>query len=372
MKALKSLKETLDDDLPNAAETAMITHLLLAAFEIFQGNDQTASAHMTDGLHVAFSRAPKKVLVESQSTIVPLTQANMRNLISTLEDVAGALFERPPIVLVDPATGGDPPRVVPAFKTLSEAYDSMYTQVRWLMHAIDQHGYCYTGSIDNYHKHINELQQWSFIYAQLSMKARSSNVQERPSRFLRIYREAAYLLVLTHLVENNFEARDLHANAYFSSTFASKAKGKYFETMQLHFSKLLMLAGNLLDYPTFLSGVCPGKMNSFSIDNGMVPPMDLELTVNRIWDRPTQVPPSMLADFGLDLVRSGLGTYSVGEKLVAMEEQAVLACGAIPKEIDAKWVDVTCFLEERKVTLRYCTADKETGGLIWTQEWATF
>ena len=89
-----------------------------------------------------------------------------------------------------------------------------------------------------------------------------------------------------------------------------------------------------------------------------------------------------------------LGVYAIAEKLSSIEEHAVVNCGAVSESLEPKWVDITFFLDERRVLLRYCHADREgkagrvrgtglwtgedrwsesgTGGLVWTQEWVAF
>ena len=63
--------------------------------------------------------------------------------------------------------------------------------------------------------------------------------------------------------------------------------------------------------------------------------------------------------------------YTIAEKLSSIEEHAVVQAGAVSKSKDPKWVDITLFLEESRILLRYCRQDR-WGGLRWSQEWIKF
>ena len=69
-----------------------------------------------------------------------------------------------------------------------------------------------------------------------------------------------------------------------------------------------------------------------------------------------------------------LGVYGVAEHVSAIEEHAVISAvrSKIPAEVNPRWVDITCFMETRRLLLRYCSPGEDGLGMRWTQEWWSF
>ena len=111
--------------------------------------------------------------------------------------------------------------------------------------------------------------------------------------------------------------------------------------------------------------------HSLSVDSGIGPPLYLGVTKCRSTKVRHQVT-ALLSETELDRrVWSKLGVYTIAEKLSSIEEHAVVQTNLVGRGLDPKWVDITMFLEEGRLLLRYCRED-EWGGLRWSQEWIKF
>jgi len=68
----------------------------------------------------------------------------------------------------------------------------------------------------------------------------------------------------------------------------------------------------------------------------------------------------------------GLGALRVAERVSEIEHEAVVVSGLIPDAAQVRDVDVTVFLEDRKLLMRYCLRTSEEKAVTWKQEWISW
>ena len=439
-KALASLRALISRQ--DAEPAALLTSsMLLAAFEAFQTNYDQAANHILSGLKILFARNLKKRHSVTQPRSITLDEENIREFFGKLETRSQEFFKRPVNISPEPQDGGQLPDIPDQFDDAEHARDVLFTQVRWLMHALDNKNsnnsqQTTVGPSFSYHQHIIRLLQWSSVQGgrlKYSLKSFPPHDCQWASRLLRVYCETAYLLIISHCHLNSHEIvlqDDFIANnqdlipwpQLFDPEFSIPRSQRH-ETLTAHFNKLLILSDTLVDPPTYLPLTFPPPLRcSFNFDSGIVNPSvpnfrtssflaDVpggHCTTNRYASSTssnlftnfrssklrhqaahllsTPPPESPFADHPpkapLDWTSYVTGSYGVAEKLTEMEECSVLACGVLPESVKPRWLDVTCFLEDRTILVRYCTDaptktdlgenDADVGSLVWTQEWMEF
>lgn len=414
-KALRMLSNDFASDHPNAAEINMVTMKLFSVFETFQGNYDVAQMQMTKALKGLLNGNLRTTYKNTQYRTVDLTYESLRRLFLKLELESVRLFgglakilsepeESMPVPSVDPFSpdsvsfvpNPNPYTIPRAFSSLSQARDVLFTEAKWIWHtwALLEQGTLVGSGFTRHQTHISRLLQWSMAYAEYSKTENTRHTQERHSgHLLKTYREAAYLLLLTQMAFHSPdtgevivplcdppEICDCHKSC---RTYAERK-----EALNAHFARLLVLSESIFNRASFFAY----EEHSMSVDSGIGPPLYLGSSRCRSTKVRHQVT-SLLEESEIQMrVWDTLGVYGIAEKLSSIEEHAVVNCGAVPEELDPKWLDITFFLDERRALLRYCTADKEgrlgrirgtglvdercetsgSGGLVWTQEWVAF
>ncbi|KIW17758.1 hypothetical protein PV08_04953 [Exophiala spinifera] len=417
-KALRMLSRDMASEVPNAAEINMVTLKLFSLFETFQGNYDTAQLHLTNGLKGLLRRNMRTTYKDTQYRTVDLNYESLRRLFLKLELESVRLFGGLATILSDPEDAVPPPSLDPfdpeslaylpdpnpytiprGFTSLSQARDVLFTETKWIWHTwtlLEQGDLTGTG-FSRHHAHISRLLQWSMAYAEFSKTERNrreSSAQEKHAgHLLKAYREASYLLLLTQMAFHSPETGEVivplcdppeTCNCHRSCrTYAERR-----EALNAHFARILVLCESIFNRGSFFAY----EEHSISVDSGIGPPLYLGSARCRSTKVRHQVT-SLLEESEIQKrVWDKLGVYSIAEKLSSIEEHAVVDCGAIPAELEPKWVDITFFLDERRALLRYCTPDREgiggklrgtglvterymgsgSGGLVWTQEWISF
>lgn len=449
-KAMRKLSEDMLWN-PNAAEINMIVMKLFSVFETFQGNYDTAQLHMTNGLKSLLNRQMRTTYKDTQYRAVDINYESLRKLFLKLELESVHLFgglatilsdpdesplPDPSYIMTPPSESNDDfcpssskimpdpnPYPVPrAFSSLSEARDVLFTEAKWIWHtwSMLEQGLLIGTGFQRHQTHISRLLQWSMAFAEYSKSEAASSSssstgtgggirlqdQRHLSQLLKAYREAAYLLLLTQMAFHSPETGavivpkctppelcDCHRSC---RTYAERK-----EALNAHFARILVLAESIFNRSSFFAY----EEHSMSLDSGIGPPLYLGSPDQHAQHahsqyshcRSTKVRHQVTSLLNRAEIQSrvwdSLGVYTIAEKLSSIEEHAVVNCGAVRTELEPKWVDITFFLDERRVLLRYCHADREgregkmrgtgiyaghledetgTGGLVWTQEWVAF
>lgn len=413
-KALRRLSKDLASDHPNAVEVNMITMKLFSIFEIFQGNYGAAQMHMAAGLKGLLSRNLRTTYKDTQYRSVNLSYDSLHRLFLKLELESVHLFGGLAKILSDPEQSislvpssspwipdlPDPnPNVIPpAFDSLSQARDVLFTEAKWIWHTwtLFERGTLAGTGFKRHQAHISRLLQWSMAYAEYSKTETCRNdPQDRHlAQLLKAYREAAYLLILAQMAFHSPDTGavivplcDSPETCDCHRSCRSYAERK--EALNAHFARLLVLSESIFNRSSFFTN----EEHSLSMDSGIGPPLYLGAAQCRSTKVRHQVTSLLERSEIQSRVWDKLGVYAIAEKLSSIEEHAVVGCGAVPAELEPKWVDITFFLDERRVLLRHCTVDREgregklrgtglvspddfsgsgTGGLVWTQEWIAF
>ncbi|KAJ9602367.1 hypothetical protein H2200_013222 [Cladophialophora chaetospira] len=418
-KALRKLADDMVSN-PNAAEINLIVMKLFSIYETFQGNYDSAQLHMTNALKGLLSRKMRTTYKDTQYRAVDISYESLKRLFLKLELESVRSFGGLATILSDPIASSSDPyltplsqfdeldsdlpdpnpyKIPPAFSSLSQARDVLFTEAEWIWHTwtLLEDGSLMGVGWKRHHTHISRLLQWSMAYAEYAKTEISvkNSADRHPSQLLKAYREAAYLLLLTQMA---FHSPDTGAvivplcdppetcDCHRSCRNYAERK----EALNAHFARLLVLSESIFNRSSFFAY----DEHSMSVDSGIGPPLYLGATDCRSTKVRHQVTSLLNKSEIQHRIWDTLGVYTIAEKLSAIEEHAVTACGAVDDELEPKWVDITFFLEERKVLLRYCHPDREgrggrvrgtglwtgedrwdesgTGGLVWTQEWVAF
>ena len=374
-KALKHLAQDLQSDHFLGTEVVMMISLLLATFEIFQGNEDSAVAHYEAGMKHFLQRSMKKVHSESCHTSINFGYQALHDYTDRLDKVALELFDSPTRTYADPSADENPIPIPRVFTSLEQARDAIITEGVFVWETWRR---LERGDFNGFSaqlKHVSRLLEWSRAYAEYQ---KSDAGQRRPpSRqpyVLKLYREALYLVILVQLAFHQPNGQPIVPPCSTPELCRSHTVCvRYAETTRTlgtHFARVTFRTDSLFGNEP----ITTYKNHSISMDSGIGAP--LHLAVGR--GKSTKVryqATSLLAD--QDLVKKAcdnLGVYNIVEKLGGVEEKPLM--GALTpwiSEVDAKWAEVTFFLEEKKMMLMHCRDDEgRGGGLVWTTEVYTY
>jgi hypothetical protein len=418
-KALRRLSIDLVNN-PYSRQIHLLASKLFSVFETFQGNYEAAEQHMTNGLRALLHPEMQTTYRHSKFHASEANYETLKQLFFRLELESVRIFNGPATILNDPEPHepphlrvADPDTVqhaphllhpssnaMPeAFTSLHHARDVLFTEAKWIWHtwSLLQQGYLLSGGFDRHEAHIVHLWQWSNAQAEY---AKTEVSKDKPQnllliQFLKAYREACYLLLLSQMAFRNPEtgkeilprcqipdACELHRSC--RTLVERKA------ALNTHFARLLLLCECLFDRSTFSTS----EEHSMRVDSGIGPPLYMGGTkcpsrrvrhqLTSLLTRSKMQQPSWKT----------LGVFSIAERLSSVEEHAVMKCGAVQTSTQPKWIDITFFLDERKMLLRYCHADRadqggippgpdlwmggakwqevRPNGLVFTEEWLSF
>lgn len=377
-KAVASLTKALKEGDPNSLELSMVGSMLFCAFETFQGNCNEASKHMTSGLKILFDRKLHRMSTSSSSTLTVFNSTTLLELFSRLEGQAEDFFETSADsgeVLADSAKTALP--VIPLqFATLEQARDVLFTMVHSRFSFLDHDDRDEAAQLRDQQEYVELLFEWSCVYAEYFRRCKKNMSKHnfRAAMLLRVYREAAYMVLLvlpTPCTSETFIT--LHDDSDEGCDFTLHTERDRQEVIQAHFAKINSLADSLSGPPHVTSiGSQPCSFSSFSVNDGIGPPLCITSTGRRSIKTSHRAPSLLSRTARKEQSISKLGAYAIAEKISAMEEGALYACGFLPTNTHTTSMYVTVFLEERKFLMRYCIPNREDGSLTWTQDWVAF
>ncbi|RMZ82982.1 hypothetical protein DV737_g1778, partial [Chaetothyriales sp. CBS 132003] len=427
-KALTQLEADLQSSSSMGAEIRMIVSLLLAIFETFQGNYDTASDYLTAGIKGLIS-PPTGITTHTTTAYksVDIGYESLHSFTDKLEAQAHRIFGSSTTLLSRPfltlnSVPNDP--IPKTFSSLEHARDVLFTEGAYVWDAWVQ---LELGNLpDNFsvqHKQVSRLLEWSLAYAEYSKTeaapstggtsrtgaksgsfassaASSSRKHHLGPHLLKAYREALYLIILTQLAFHEPDGQIVvppctppeTCNCHAACLNYAERKS----TLNAHLARLIVLSEPLFDLePSSLQ-------ESLYMDSGIGPPLFVIAGCEdngkyHRWHstKARHQVTSLLAGEDEELqqkVWGSLGVYAIAERIGSMEEQAVIRAGAVGggveasnalarvhqkgwmadgARVEAKCVDITCFLEEGQLLVRSCRED-EFGGLIWRSEWISY
>ena len=378
-RAVSSLQKALKEADPGSLDLSIVVSMLFCAFETFQGNYDDASKHMVSGLKILFDRKLHRLSTTSTRISVIFSVESLHGLFSRLELLANDVFEYPANrEQFSPKSDDTTLPDIPAyFNSLENARDVLFKLVHSRAPFLTRDDRDEKALLASHQDYVAHLFEWSCVYAEFFMRFKKtmSLSNSKAGMLLRVYREAAYLVILiqpTPCLPDKFitPAEDPDMDCNFScNTYRERQ-----EVIQAHFAKINSLADSLADrpYPGTGIGSQPCSVSSFSVDDGILPPLYLAATKCRSTKVRHQATSLLSRTAKRGQVWGKLGVYAIAERLSAMEEGALSACGFVPAQTQTTSMDVTVFLEERRFLMRYCIPDREDGSLTWTQDWVAF
>ena len=346
-KAVSGLRQILVRNVSNSVEMSIISSILFAAVETFQGNYALAMDHLKGGLRI-MSRHKLTLAQDLSQARTDLTEEALEQLLIRLEVQAQTFFDADTDLisptredLIDSAL----PTIPLEFESLEQARDSLWQQARCCIVKSQMNNHQPADA--ERHAQVECLLEWSDRFSKYMKKhERGMSIKQfRAAILLKMYRETCYIILMSEFWQNDE---------------AVAALGD-------HFARVVALSESLVDNPgskTFDHPV-------FTLEMGVLPP--LYVTACRC-------PDSVIRYQAISLLQrtnrregmwDGRGAYSVAEKVSAIEEDAVVQSG-LTGSVKVRNVDCTVFLEDRKLLMRYCQTNDQDGTTVWKQEWVTW
>jgi hypothetical protein len=354
------------------ADIEMLASMLLCLFEGFQGNYDLAADHFKSAITQLLHRDLKRTHTKSHRMLANANYESLQTFTRRLEKRAPEIFGSPTFVLSCPS-GTDQLDPIPnAFTSLEHARDVIIAEGQYIWEAWRQLRLGQPQGFQTQHLHVSRLLEWSKAYAEFSKSDRRQHRPLNKPHLLKAYRETLYLIILAQLAFHEPDGgavvpicRPNPETCTSHETCQRHAHRK--NTLDAHFARIIVSTKSLFqDHRTFLY-----DKYSISFDSGIGPSLNLSASPcdsTKVRYQATSILPKGALQ---TKVWNTLGMYSIAEKLGSIEEHAVVAAVTIPEVQGAKWIDLSCFMEEQVMILRYCRED-EFGGLIWSEEWMTY
>jgi hypothetical protein len=368
-KTIQCLEEDTRSNVASQPELLTLIALLLSMFHGFQCDYDQAIDQYRSGLSRLFRQDLTRIPVRTRYQTAIATRDNLLSFTQALERQVALLFG---CAAASPIEDGNAMSVPEVFQTLDEARDTLLKEGQHVWRVWDglELGILKGSKIQQ--NHVSRLLEWSKAYAEFSKTNPRDDrrLGDRARYLLKVYREALYLVILAQVVYS--EAIDetmipfCAVPAFCTVHPACKTISNRLNALNAHFARVTILAeaysqgGPIFEFM--------GEW-SMSIDSGIFP--SLGLSGNQCKSAKVRYQATSLLTGELQQQTwNKLGVYSLAEELITVEEQALIAAVAesLPDMRDAKWLEVTYFLDDRKMMLMHCKED-DFGQLLWTQEW---
>lgn len=186
--------------------------------------------------------------------------------------------------------------------------------------------------------HSETLETFSQGLRHLSLKA--SKTERRKLRFVRLYQEAAHLLLLCHM--NDLTVTD---NTDISRS-PTNSESNY---LRAYFSKLGIIEEQLRREETVVTHLTPAQLKRFAARYSLI------------------CPPSPSHPLCFTQDATSLQTlYREVEQLVILEKDAIMATGLVPADVTC--MEVTSALEQGSVSIRYCIVRSGGTSFEWVEK----
>ena len=199
-KAIKGLNQALTAKDAHSLELSVVVSVLFAAFETFQNNYADATKHMVAGLKILFDRKLKRISTTATTSRVIFNSKTLLDLIDRLEIMCDGFFESLLIIPEISLEDDEPlfPYVPNHFNTLEEARDVLVALVHQVLPLLYHDPRDRATRFRQHQDYVAVLFRWSCTYAEYfkQFKSSMSVSNSRAAMLLRVYREAAYLVLL--------------------------------------------------------------------------------------------------------------------------------------------------------------------------------
>ncbi|GAM39743.1 hypothetical protein TCE0_034r11537 [Talaromyces pinophilus] len=328
-KARQALAEA--SSTAEAVRTGFIISFMLAATESLRNSMEGVTMHLANGLKIAFSQGYETTTTswkpcESGLALKDAVLAFIEKLIVVIDEELAADLED--YRRTQPVTTARPSRY-----SLCDIYHCISSVV--------EHPEAWLG-LSNGFVHFETLEASSQRLRHLTLRA--IRTERRKLRFLRLYREAAHLLLLCHM-NDFYSTESSHSHVPTSSDSRS-------DYLKAYLSKLSMIEEQLRDNNTFITHLTPAQLNRFAARYSVICSPSLSHPLCS-----TEDPTSLQT------------LYGEVEQLVMLEEDAIMATGLVPA--DATCMEVTSALERGSVSIRYCIVRSGGTSFEWVEKKAT-
>lgn len=328
-KARQALAEA--SSTAEAVRTGFIMSFMLAATESLRNSTEGVTMHLANGLKIAFSQGYETTKAswkscESGLALKDAVLAFIQKLKVVIdEELAADLKEyrrRQPVTATKPS-----------WNPLCDLYHCISSVVEqseaWL-------------GLSNGFVHFKTLEASSQQLRHLTQRA--IRTECRKLRFLRLYREAAHLLLLCRMNEF-YDTESSHSHAPTSS----ESRSNY---LKAYFSKLRIIEEQLRDNDTFITHLTPAQLNRFAARYSVICSPSSSHPLCSTED------PTRLQTL-----------YGNIEQLVMLEEDAISGTGLVPA--DATFMEVISALERGCVSIRYCIVRSGGTSFEWVEKRAS-
>lgn len=364
-------------------DVIMVSEMLLGLFMGFQGEYSKVVSHMNNGLKYLLGRPMTLCHSETRYCNVESKGRVFCHLFRRIHMRALALFDTPTRILVKWGDGLPLLPIPDIFVDIEEARDYLFTEVDWIMHAPARVWQSVTQRSEAQKVHVSRLLKWGVAYAETIRDLDRTPRQKRACILMKLMRGAMQLLLylMIHVAVDTdslqmpdmTETTDDDEEQDQSLAYATRALWNIVqrrEELTTNMARVQILAEGILEE----GGVFDYEEHSVSFDTSIGPPKTAERVPEASNKTRHLVKTSVETGQNKETPWEILGVYGVAERLSAMEEHAVIeaAKGLIPAHVDPRWVDITCFMEGRRILLRYCRPDEWGLGMVWTQQWWAF
>jgi hypothetical protein len=213
--------------------------------------------------------------------------------------------------------------ILAQFKSLEEARDVMFKLVHSRAPFLTGDGRDEQALLASHQDYVAHLFEWSCVYVEFfkRFKKPMSPSNSKAAMLLRIYREAAYLVILIQPTPcSPISSITLGEDPRIDCNFSCHAFREGEAVIQAHFIKINSLAESLSERPHPGSGIesQPCSVSSFSVDDGILPPLYLAATKCRSTKVRHQATSPLLRTPRQGQLLGKLGVYAVAERLSAI------------------------------------------------------
>lgn len=345
-------------DAPYHHKTSMMVEMLLSMFESFQGEHAASVEHTKSAVHHLIQGGLLKLMrIEKRHCNVKSRSRVFCKLLYRLYCQLSELFDTPIKILVKSANSQSLPPVPHKFECLEDARDYLFTEIDCIVHSSARWRDELSGRSRAQNMHAARLVEWGYAYTRLTLTMSRTLRQQEACAFLKLTRNAAYLLSFV-IFFANVEIHEPVPLPRFDPDPDDAIEPKI--TTATDF--LWTAATNFKALDVNLGGV---KLEIEALlDDDIV--WHKHETEHEIRDIDSMSKPNSYY-----CKAPQVGIYSISDRISSDGDVALLSALRIiwPRSFDTEWTDVSCMLEDQVLLVRYHTPCEDGIGYWYTQEW---
>jgi hypothetical protein len=321
----------------DAVRIGFIVSFMLAGIETLRGSKAGVTLHLANGLKIAFS--------QGYDTIKTSWKINTPGLLLT--DAVLALIARLNVAIEHDFDKGPDDRhgdnsifyihgkSTKTWHPLRNFFQGLSNVINDIMAWLQDP----TGSPESAYLYLKPLDNHATTLQKLRL---DPSIDRRSIRLLRLYREAAHLLLLCHL--NDAKA--------LGDTDSPRCSNTDYESRSIHlkayFSKLSIIEEQLRLNHAFATHLSPASLKRFAVRHSLIYPWSSEYPC---------------------ATKASTPLYNKIEQLVMLEEGAIMGTNLVPTH--AMCIGVASALEHGCVSIRYCVLSEDGESFDWIEKKAS-